>query len=348
MDKVSHSTAALLTPIWERVLQRPDIGEDENFFDLGGDSLLAVQLFTEIAQVCGRELSPVTIYCAPTIASLASLLEEPTAPRLPAIMQLREGKEKPPVFLAHGLGGTAIDFYQFVKHLQTQQPVYGLQAKGTDGVDEPIGQIGDWAQFYLTAVREVQPHGPYYLVGYSLGGLVTFEMARRLLEDGERVALLAMLESYPHPRFLSLWQRFRLVGRLTTHRASKVRRLPIRDAISYIFKPSERRSYVSRDGNGNGPSQLPATVSYSPAMQRVREIAYRSLTQYRPSFYRGAIKFVKAETLTDFPDDPAAIWSPLAESFHVESVPGDHLGILGAHYEILASVVSRYLHEASS
>jgi acetoacetyl-CoA synthetase len=347
-NKTYTSTAALLTPIWERILQRSKIGEDENFFDLGGDSLVAVQLFTEIAQVCGREFSPVTIYCAPTIASLAALLEEPTAPRLPAVMQLKEGSEEPPLFLAHGLGGTAIDFYQFAKHLQTRRSIYGLQAKGTDGVDEPFGRIEDLALFYLAAVRELQPHGPYYFVGYSLGGLVTLEMAQHLLKDGEKVALLAMLESYPHPRFLSVWQRLRLVGRLTTHRASKVGRLPVREALSYIFRPSERRLYVSRDGSGNAPSQLPSTVSYSPVMQRTRESAYRSLTQYKPRFYRGPIKFVKAETLTDFPDDPAAIWSKLAMGVEVETVPGDHLGILGAHYETLASVVSRFLREAST
>lgn len=346
-DKTFTSTAAKLTPIWERILQRPQISEDENFFDLGGDSLLAVQLFAEITQVCGRELSPVTIYCAPTIASLAALLEEPSAPRLPPMMQLREGSEEQPVFLAHGLGGTAIDFYQFAKHLQTHRAIYGMQAKGTDGVDEPFERIEELAQFYLDAVRELQPHGPYYFVGYSLGGLVAFEMAQRLVKDGEEVALLAMLESYPHPSFLSLWQRLRFAGRLTTHRASKVGRLPVREAFSYIFKPSERRLYVSRDGNGNAPTQLPPTVSHSPAMQRARESAYRSLTQYKPHFYRGPIKFVRAGTLTDFPDDPVAIWSKLAMNIEVETVPGDHLGILGVHYETLASVVSRFLREAS-
>jgi acetoacetyl-CoA synthetase len=347
-QKASSSTAATLAPIWERVLQRTTIGEDDNFFDLGGDSLLAVQLFSEIARVWGRELSPVTIYCAPTISSLAALLDEPTAPRLPVIMQLREGNEEPPIFLAHGLGGTAIDFYQFVKHLQTERAVYGLQAKGTDGVDQPFERIGDLAQFYLDAIRELQPHGPYFLVGYSLGGLVALEMAQQLSRSGERVALLAMLESYPHPKYLSLRQRIRLGTRLVTHRASTVGRLPVRDALSYIFNPSERRLYISRDGNGNAPSQIPATASYSPAMQRVRECAYKSLSQYRPLPYSGTIRFVKAEVFTDFPDNPAAIWGPLARDFELETAPGDHLGILGTHFEKLASVVSRFVREASS
>jgi len=134
---------------------------------------------------------------------------------------------------------------------------------------------------------------------------------------------------------------------LATHHASTVGRLPIRNALSYIIGPWERRPYLSRNGNGNAPSQLPA-ASDTTTMQRVRERAYRSLTRYRPRFYGGTIRFVKAEIITDFPDDPVAVWSGLAGKFQVETVPGDHLGILGTHFEKLASVVSRYLREASS
>jgi acetoacetyl-CoA synthetase len=347
-NKAASTMVDVLTPIWERVLQRPSIRPEENFFDLGGDSLLAVELFSEIERVSGREMAPVTIYCAPTIAALAAVLNEPTAPRFPPLLQLKAGTEEPPIFLAHGLAGTAMDFYQLVKYVQTQRPIYGMQAKGTDGVDQPFERIEDLAQYHLDAVREVQPHGPYFLIGYSLGGLVTLEMAQRLTAAGEKVALLAMLETYPHSRFLSVRQRVRLGARLATHRATTVTRLPLRDALSYIIRPSERRLYVARDANGNAPSQVPAGASNTPTMQRARESAYRSLTRYRPRFYNGTIKFVRAETVTDFPDDPSAIWSKLTKEFHAESVPGDHLGVLGTHFEKLASVVSRYLHEASS
>jgi acetoacetyl-CoA synthetase len=347
-DKAATAMVDVLTPIWARVLQRPSIRLQDNFFDLGGDSLLAVELFSEIERVCGRELAPVTIYCAPTVAALAAVLDEPTAPRFPPLLQLKAGTEEPPIFLAHGLAGTAMDFFQLAKHLHTQRPIYGMQAKGTDGVEEPFERIEDLAQYHLDAIREVQPHGPYFLVGYSLGGLVTLEMAQRLTAEREKVALLAMVETYPHSRFLSLRQRVRLGTRLATHHATTVGRLPLRDALSYIVRPSERRLYVARESNGNASSQVPAGASNTPTMQRARESAYRSFTRYRPRFYNGTIKFVRAEIVTDFPDDPSAIWSTLAKEFHAEIVPGDHLGILGTHFEKLASVVSRYLHEASS
>ncbi len=107
----ASTMAEVLTPIWESVLQRSSIRPEDNFFDLGGDSLLAVELFTKIAQVCGRELAPVTIYCAPTIASLAAILEEPAPPRFPPLLQLREGTETPPLFLAHGSGWNSDGFF---------------------------------------------------------------------------------------------------------------------------------------------------------------------------------------------------------------------------------------------
>lgn len=348
MQKPVSTMVDVLTPIWERVLRRRAVQQDDNFFDLGGDSLLAVELFAEIERVCGREMAPVTIYCAPTISALAAVLEEPTAPRFPPLLQLKAGTEGSPIFLAHGLAGTAMDFYQLVKYVQTQRPIYGMQAKGTDGVEEPFERLEDLAQYHLDAIKEIQAHGPYYLIGYSLGGLVTLEMAQRLVAQGEKVALLALLETYPHPRFLSLRQRVRLAIRLVWYRATTVSRLPIRDAISYIFRPSERRLYVTRDSSVNGSGPVPAGASNTPTMQRARESAYRSFTKYRPRFYNGTIRFVKAETPTDFPDNPAAIWSALADRFHTETVPGNHLGILGTHFEKLASVVSRYLQEASS
>lgn len=310
----------VLTPIWQRVLQLSSIDVEDDFFDLGGDSLLALQLFTEIAQACNRELPPVTIYQARTIAALAALLEQPVTPRFPSLVPLKEGAKKPPVFIAHGLGGSVIDFFQPVKHLETDHSIYGMQARGIDGVDEPLDRIEDMASFHIDAIRNVQPRGPYALIGYSLGGLVALEMAQQLSGSGEKIALLAMLDAYPHMRFLSLGQRLRLAAR-----------------------QAKRGLHVLRNLSGSAPYQPPAGVSLTPAMQRVRASGYSALTQYRPRHYRGEIKFVRAEVSTGFPADAAAVWAPLARKIDVATVPGDHLGIIATYYEDLAAVLSRYL-----
>lgn len=315
----------VLTPLWRRVLQLSSVDVNDNFFDLGGDSSLALQLFTEIAQTCDRELPPVTIYQAPTIAALAALLEQPAAPRFPALVLLKDGTKQPPVFVAHGLGGSVMDFYQPIKHIESDHPIYGMQARGTDGLDEPLERVEDMAQFYLDAIKEVQPRGPYLLIGYSLGGLVVLEMAQRLSASGERVALLAMIDAYPHIRYLSFGQRARLIAR------------------------QARRGLQSLENlSGSTAYQPPAGVSFTPAMQRVRDKAYLALTRYRPQFYPGKIDFVRAATCSAFPKDAAAVWTPLAAKIEVVTVPGDHLGIITTHFEDLASLLSRYLEKAIS
>jgi thioesterase domain-containing protein len=331
----------MLTPIWTRVLQLSSVDVEDNFFDLGGDSSLALQLFNEIAHACGRELPPVTIYVAPTVAALAAVLEQPTDLRFPPLVLLKDGSAQPPLFITHGLGGSVIDFFQVVKHIRTSHPIQGMQAKGIDGTEEPLDRIEDMADFYLDAIMQFQPHGPYLLAGYSLGGLVTLEMAQRLTADDEKVALLAMLDSYPDIRYLSLAQRSRLMTRLATRRATNAMKLPVGEALSLIIRPAQRRSLTPRVSY-----QLPVDVSLSPAMQRARECSYLALTRYKPRFYPGNIKFVRAEAPTDFPADPAAVWAHLAAKFEVETVPGDHLGIMSTYYEKLASTISRYVEEA--
>jgi hypothetical protein len=118
-------------------------------------------------------------------------------------------------------------------------------------------------------------------------------------------------------------------------------KLPFGDALSLIIRPSRRRSGAPRVSY-----KPPVDVSLSPAVQRARECAYLALTRYKPRFYPGKIKFVRAELPTDFPADPAAVWARLAAEFEVETVPGDHLGIMSTHYEKLASALSRYVEEA--
>jgi acetoacetyl-CoA synthetase len=331
----------MLTPIWQRVLQLPSVDVEDNFFDLGGDSSLALELFNEVARASGRELPPVTIYVAPTIAALASVLEQPADLRFPPLVLLKDGSAEPPLFITHGLGGSVIDFFQVIKHIRTPHPIQGMQARGIDGTEEPFDRIEDMARFYLEAIRQVQPHGPYLLAGYSLGGLVVLEMAQQLTGNGEKVALLAMLDSYPDIRYLSLAQRARLVTRLATRRATNAMKLPVSDALSLILRPSRRRSVSPRVSY-----QPPVDVSLSPAMQRARECAYLALTRYQPRFYGGKIRFIRAAIPTDFPADPAAVWAKLADQFEVETVPGDHLGIMSTHYEKLAAAICRYVDEA--
>lgn len=318
------ATAELLTPIWKRVLQLSTVGTDDNFFELGGDSTLVLELFNEIALATGRDLPPVMIYQAPTIAALASLLEQETAPRVPALLALKAGSENPSVFIAHGLGGSVMDFYQVVKHIKTSQTVLGMQAKGIDGTETPLDRIEDMAKYSLEAVKRTQPQGPYFLVGFSLGGLVALEMAQQIVAGGEKVGMLTMMDSYPHVSHLSSEQRKRLAARQLRRRAAK------------------RLTWLGIEP----PHQTVVEVSPSPALQHFRNCAYRALERYQPRFYPGKIHFIKAQIETDFPGDPPAVWSHLAKEFELHTVPGDHLGMMTTHFDSLGVAISDCLRKS--
>jgi acetoacetyl-CoA synthetase len=337
----------LLTPIWQRVLEFSPIAADANFFDLGGDSSLALKLFAEISKACGKELPPVMIYQAPTIGSLAAILEHPEEFRFPALTLLKAGTQEPPLFITHGVGGNVMDFFQLVKHIDTSQPIYGMQSKGIDGAEEPFERIEDMAQYFLDAIKDRQPQGPYFLIGYSLGGLVMLELAQRLLASGEKIGLLAMLETYPHRRYLPFGQHMRLIVQRAKGHARILVRLPMRQVVSYVLHPAERLVFVPRNDNSkrNG---LPLDAWFTPVMHRMRDRAYLGLRNYRPHFYPGSIKFVRAETVTEFPDDPAAVWTRLTKEFEVTTAPGDHLEIINRHFDSVGAALSRYLREASN
>lgn len=319
----------VLIPIWRRALQRSDIGVDDNFFDLGGDPASASLIFSEIARVTGRELSPLTIYQAPTIAEIAPLITQKGLPLLKPAVQLRRGSSGSPIFFAHGLNGSVMEFFGLLKHIESWQPLFGLQTKGIEGLSEPLDRIEDMAAFYLDAIREIQPRGPYALVGYSLGGLVVLEMARRLLEKGQGPSLLVMIDSYPHFCYLPVAQKARIVGR-------RLRRFT--------------SSRLSQEGNRSGSTPIRPQFgrSFARTMQSVNERAEQALFRYRPRFYEGRIKFLKAEISTEFADNPVEIWSKLVSEVEVEVVPGDHLEMLAKYASNLGAILSRYFGEVLS
>ena len=340
----SATMIEVLTQIWQRVLQRSPISPGDNFFDLGGNDALVDSLFAEIAQVCARELPSATICQAPTIAALAALLEQPTLPRFSPFVQLKTGSENPPIVIALGVGGRAT-VSQLAKHIRTGHAIYSIQARGVDGMEKPFERIEDMAEFYLGALNQLQPHGPYILVGYSFGGLLALEMAQRLSQQGKEVALLTLMGTYPHPRYFPSGQRLRLIAKRTKYRISFMRRASIPAAFSHFLGALERRSRIAQ-ARHRTPSPDASRLSFAQTLLRVEASDLVALARYRPRFYQGRIRFVSPETDHYYPSDPAMVWKGLATELEVETVPGDHVEMVGTHFEALAAVLTRYVKEA--
>lgn len=187
-----------LAVLWQQVLGVSQIGIHDNFFELGGHSLKAAQLFADLELVFGKRLPLNELYRAPTIASMAALLSDMNwRPNWSSLVALRPAGSAPPLFMVPGVGGNVLMFADFVKHVGADQPVYGLQARGLNGIDEPFTSISKAAAYYVEEIRTVRPRGPYVLVGVCTGGVIAYEMAQQLVQADERV-ILVLVDTW-HP-----------------------------------------------------------------------------------------------------------------------------------------------------
>jgi len=340
------STIETLTSIWQHVLRRSPIRPNDNFFDLGGTDALADQIFSEIARAYGRQIPSATIGHACTITTLAALLDQPRLPQSKPVVRIKNGDEQPPVFIAPGLSGN-VQFFKLAQHIRTGHAIYGIQAPGIDGEQQPLDRVEDMARFYFDSICEHWPDGPYIVIGYSFGGLVALEMAQLLLKQKKKVGLLVLLDAYPHPRYLSPELRRSLFLQRIKGHVRIMRELPLPSVPSYFTGGIKR---MLRLASPLPESENPAdtsSASFAQTIPWVKQKAYAAYARYQPRFYPGKVKFVTTETKSFFPGDPTAVWGDLISELVVDVIPGDHLDIATTEFEGLASVLTRYLQEYS-
>ena len=185
-----------LVQLWEDLLDVRPIGVQDSFFELGGHSLMAAHLVSRIEERFGRKLPVPDLFREPTIEHVAVCLRRETGyDSQSALVPMQPTGSKPPFFCVHPAPGTVFSYIHLAQHFGSDQPFYGLQARGLYGECEPLTQVEAMASCYVAAVREVQPEGPYHLGGQSAGAIIAFEMARQLVEQGEEVGLLALIDN---------------------------------------------------------------------------------------------------------------------------------------------------------
>ena len=186
---------AHLKAIWQKLLKVGTIGIHDDFFSLGGHSLLAARMLAQIERWFGHKVPHAVLVEHPTIHGLATHLDQCSTEKWPPPVTLQAGANQAPLFIVHGIGGSLLSFVELAAQLGPQQPVYGLQLPPT--IDAHQANLRAVAANFVRQVRAIQPSGPYHFAGHSSGGLVAFEIACQLGEQGETVGLLALLDCDP-------------------------------------------------------------------------------------------------------------------------------------------------------
>jgi len=190
----SDNLEAELVSIWQRLLRVRNIGPHDNFFDMGGHSLLATRMFAEIQKTHGRKIPLSVLIQNPTVAQLADYLRNQPETDWLGLVPIREHGSSPPLFISHGLGSHLLLFRGLTDELGSGQPVYGIQLAAPITAKAAELSIEAIAARNVEEICALDPVGPYYLAGHSLGGLLVFEIAAQLLRKGKEVGLLALLD----------------------------------------------------------------------------------------------------------------------------------------------------------
>lgn len=193
---------SIVYKIWQDCLNLETIDIFSDFFELGGQSVIAVKIMSLLEEKTGKRLPLASLFTHSSIEKLALLLDmDNRFITWDSLVPIKKEGSKTPLYIVHGAGMNVLIFNALAKNLDDDQPVYGLQAKGLNGIDKPYDTVEDMAAHYIDAILKVNPNGPYAIAGYSFGGIIAYEMARQMKALNKDITMLAMLDTYVHPQY---------------------------------------------------------------------------------------------------------------------------------------------------
>ena len=352
-----------LVQIWEDILDIRPIGVRDNFFDLGGHSLLAVRLMAQIQERFHQNIPLVALFRGATVEQLAGLLSQQSdSLSQTALVEIQPAGSRLPFFCVHPADGSVLSYVHLARYLGPAQPFYGLQVPGPDASPPVESRIEDMAAHYITALRTIQLQGPYLLGGWSLGGVIAFEMAQQLHQQGQEVALLALLDSWlptpdqrpakndeADPRLLIEFLAD-LRGRFAPDMPGPpvdFNQLNLELQLDAILEQAQMLETVIPEGG----------LPHLQQLLQVFKANVQAAERYIPQPYAGRGQIVLFQAGEAFPTDPAAQkprpdeisgWQTFStQPIIVHQVPGNHYTMLTEpQVEVLAQQLSACLEQA--
>jgi len=336
-----------LLAIWQQALELHGIGARDNFFERGGNSQLAAKVMAQMEKVFGV-LPGASLLETPTVEKMAAKLASMGIERdWRSLIAIQPSGDRPPLFLVPGGIGNPLTSTNFASSLPPTQPVYGLQFVGLDGSRPALERVEDLAAHFVSEIRSFQKKGPYHLAGHCLGGVIAFEMAQQLTAQGQKVAALTMIDTFPpsayrpqHSEPISLVEHS-LAGFLSiTRRLSRVLQLSMAEKLAFV-----RQKLVGAMRFGSRRN-IPRDFQSGDVSNRIWAANIHAIKRYRPKPYKGQIVLIACDGGSLEDNDPRLQWIALSgphSEIHRLDVPNHDCLVEKPWSRILADELKRTL-----
>jgi amino acid adenylation domain-containing protein len=316
--------------IWQMVLGIEEVGMYDNFFDVGGHSLLAVELITDMEKALERDIPVNILYKYPTISDLCSFLgNNEEHKKWKYLLTIKSSGSKTPVYIVHGNGLSLSNFHNLAEYVDPEQPVFSLQPVGLDGTEAPLENISDIARYYISEILAFDPAGPYALGGYSFGGYIAIEMKRQLEAMGRTVKMIAIFDT--DAELLTYKKDWR-----TTLPKRLKRQVPkfLFIARSMFTQPVPTAKYqytlfskkITDLCYSLGIKEKPALTGVNRNISKIDEVSMKAFRNYQLTPFNDKVYLFKAKSRMYFVDDFEHLgWTSYAQKgVAVYEVPVDH------------------------
>ncbi|MCC5937070.1 MAG: amino acid adenylation domain-containing protein [Lunatimonas sp.] len=341
----------LLCEIWARWLNQKVISVRDNFFELGGYSLIGIKVMAEIEKETGIRLPLITLFNYPTVEQLAGQLgANKESIKWDSLVAIKPEGTKKPIYIVHGGGLNVTPFYKLVGKLDLDQPIYGIQARGLNGVDEPFETIEEMAAYYLSEILDQNPYGPYILAGYSFGGVIAFEMAQQLTRMGKQVDKLILFDTYANQHKKPTTFKERAWVAIRDEIGKRAIELNLLLRHPRVFKNKKVSSYRKKKAalmKLLGRTQAVDKEGIMATQERIIAINKRAAYNYQARKYDGEVYFFRAGIWDFYETDLKYLgWKPFADRIQVVQAAGEHVAMFeDGNVELLAENLRRILKD---